>query len=441
MLFMLLALVLLLSLCACGNKNNQTTDPSNMTQSTTESTEASTTATQSPTEATQTPTEATTADPTESTQDPTDATLAPIVCEHTWNAATCTTPKTCSKCGATEGDPAEHIWNAATCTTPQTCSQCETTKGKAAGHSWEKATCTTPKTCSVCKITQGTATGHKWTDATCSAPKTCSVCKATKGNALAHNWGNWYDANDSYDPCTEDHQQYRNCSTCSSQEERTVKAAHDYQKGFCTRCDDRDESYAFTYIDFNDKLFEAYIKQNLGIAAQDKVAVEDMKKLKNFTIEKRVTDVRELKYATNLEEITIEASNVSNLNALSGLPIKDVTLNCEELDVSFMRNLKKVECVAFNGCKLSGGTMEDVVSSPKLMYGYFTNTGSKDISFLSKATNLKSLDFDSIFPETDLSVLTTLPNLKKIDFHSELTEEQYLVTDQLIISGVVVTFP
>lgn len=41
-------------------------------------------------------------------------------CYHTWNAATCTRPRTCSICGKTEGESKGHTWSNATCTKPQT---------------------------------------------------------------------------------------------------------------------------------------------------------------------------------------------------------------------------------------------------------------------------------------------------------------------------------
>lgn len=53
-------------------------------------------------------------------------------------------------------------------------------------HEWQDATCTTPKTCSVCGKTEGEALGHTWVDATCSEAKHCSVCGETDGNPLEH---------------------------------------------------------------------------------------------------------------------------------------------------------------------------------------------------------------------------------------------------------------
>ena len=51
-------------------------------------------------------------------------------------------------------------------------------------HNYSNATCTTPKTCSGCGATVGTANGHSWKNATYSAPKTCTVCGATEGVSL-----------------------------------------------------------------------------------------------------------------------------------------------------------------------------------------------------------------------------------------------------------------
>ena len=47
---------------------------------------------------------------------------------HNFNAATCTTPKTCS-CGATEGEPNGHNWKDASYTSPKACTVCGTTEG------------------------------------------------------------------------------------------------------------------------------------------------------------------------------------------------------------------------------------------------------------------------------------------------------------------------
>jgi hypothetical protein len=75
--------------------------------------------------------------------------------EHTWVEATCTTPRTCSECGETEGDVAEHTWVEATCTAPKTCSVCGTTEGEALGHTLTEANYQQAATCTVCGETVG----------------------------------------------------------------------------------------------------------------------------------------------------------------------------------------------------------------------------------------------------------------------------------------------
>lgn len=57
-------------------------------------------------------------------------------------------------------------------------------------HNWTAANCTTAKTCSICGKTEGSALGHDWADATCTTPKTCkrTGCTATDGSPLDHDW-------------------------------------------------------------------------------------------------------------------------------------------------------------------------------------------------------------------------------------------------------------
>lgn len=63
-------------------------------------------------------------------------------------------------------------------------------KGGYKEHDWTAANCTTAKTCSICGKTEGSALGHDWADATCTTPKTCkrTGCTATDGSPLGHDW-------------------------------------------------------------------------------------------------------------------------------------------------------------------------------------------------------------------------------------------------------------
>lgn len=72
-----------------------------------------------------------------------------------------------------------HDWQEAVCTEPKTCSKCGETEGEALGHTWEDATCTEPKICSVCQETEGEALGHTLSEATYWEAAVCSVCGET----------------------------------------------------------------------------------------------------------------------------------------------------------------------------------------------------------------------------------------------------------------------
>ncbi len=175
LLAILLCLVMLLSACSSGGTGNTdpSTEPSNSATGSLEvpskpSTDPTTAPTDEPTTApTEAPTTATTEAPTTApTQAPTEK--PPVTCSHTYKNATCTTPKTCTKCGTTEGKALGHSYKNATCTAPKTCSRCGVTDGKALGHSWTDATCTAPKTCSRCGTTEGGTTGHNYSNGTCT---------------------------------------------------------------------------------------------------------------------------------------------------------------------------------------------------------------------------------------------------------------------------------
>ncbi len=110
--------------------------------------------------------------------------LAGCGCEHEWAEADCVTPKHCSLCEETEGEPLGHVWFAATCEAPKTCETCGATEGDPKGHSWVEASCEEAKHCETCSVTEGEALGHNWLDATTEAPKTCETCAATEGDRI-----------------------------------------------------------------------------------------------------------------------------------------------------------------------------------------------------------------------------------------------------------------
>ena len=102
-------------------------------------------------------------------------------CSHKWTGATCTAPKSCTKCGYTEGEALGHKWIDATCTNPVVCSVCAETAGEALGHDWKDATCTEAATCRTCNSTNGEALGHKIESWTITQEASCTVAGSKQG--------------------------------------------------------------------------------------------------------------------------------------------------------------------------------------------------------------------------------------------------------------------
>ena len=109
----------------------------------------------------------------------------PTECEHEWAEANCQAPKTCFKCGITQGGISTHKYLPATCTTPEVCEGCGIWYGLALGHDYAPATCERPKTCNTCGQTSGEP-AHDYTAANCTSPKICTKCNATDGEPLGH---------------------------------------------------------------------------------------------------------------------------------------------------------------------------------------------------------------------------------------------------------------
>ena len=112
--------------------------------------------------------------------------LAACSCSHSWVEATCTAPRTCSKCSQIQGFPADHSWVEADCETPVTCENCGKTEGEPLGHSYLRTPCT--GSCTVCGAEDPAAAGHSWQEASCVEPRHCNVCGIVQGDALDHEW-------------------------------------------------------------------------------------------------------------------------------------------------------------------------------------------------------------------------------------------------------------
>lgn len=88
-------------------------------------------------------------------------------------------------------------------------------------HDWQAATCTNPMTCSKCGEIQGEPLGHTWQEATCTSPKTCSVCGETEGKPLEHTLGEWI--TDTPATCAAAGTQHSVCAVCGETVTQSIK--------------------------------------------------------------------------------------------------------------------------------------------------------------------------------------------------------------------------
>ena len=180
---------------------------------------------------------------------------------HNFKEATCTAPKTCTDCGATEGEALGHYYLPATCLSPSKCFRCGEEVGEVGSHDYIEATCTTPKTCRYCNEVVGTANGHnyerKTKKATCKEAGAiydeCSVCKDVQiiqtedklPHELVHHDGKpaeciktGYEAYDTCKNC--DYTTYKELPILMHNYTETVVAPTCESKGYtlysCTRC-------------------------------------------------------------------------------------------------------------------------------------------------------------------------------------------------------------
>lgn len=166
---------------------------------------------------------------------------------HNWNKATCTAPKTCGACGATEGEAVGHSYNESvtkqpTCTEKGEktftchCGDSYTEAIEASGHNYEtiviEPTCTadgyTMHTCTVCGDSyndgQVSASGHKYTEEVTRAPTctedgmktfTCGTCGDSYTKEVAALGHDLKDVAGKEASCTEDGwDAYVSCSRC-----------------------------------------------------------------------------------------------------------------------------------------------------------------------------------------------------------------------------------
>ena len=178
--------------------------------------------------------------------------LTACACKHEWKNATCTKPKTCTKCNETEGEPLGHAWIDATCTEAKTCSRCGLTEGEPLGHQVSEWAVTTEPTCT----TKGARTGS------------CEICHESVTEAIdiiAHTPGDWSVTTEPTEDKPGEKTQY--CTVCGAviATEAYELSAEEIEQQFKDKCTvysyetiARDpESYNGTYGCYTGKVIQA----------------------------------------------------------------------------------------------------------------------------------------------------------------------------------------
>lgn len=95
-------------------------------------------------------------------------------------------------------------------------------------HEWEEATCTAPKTCRLCSQTEGEPASHSFRSATCEVPKTCNGCGLTEGEVLPHTPGLWTTFRADYTSAKSLMvQQCQDCGTILDEKTAALDSLHD----------------------------------------------------------------------------------------------------------------------------------------------------------------------------------------------------------------------
>ena len=154
---------------------------------------------------------------------------------HKWNDATCTSAKTCSVCGATEGEALKHSYNEGVVTTEPTCTEkgikTFTCTAEGCGHSYTEEVPAKNHSYSAV-VTEPTCTERGYTTHTCANCKDSYV--DTYVDAKGHDYGEWVVET----PATEEAAglRYKECA-CGDKVTETIPALEhvcDFVKGETT---------------------------------------------------------------------------------------------------------------------------------------------------------------------------------------------------------------
>ena len=195
------------------------------------------------------------------------------------------------------------------------------------------------------------------------------------------------------------------------------------------------------FLTFNDIFFENNIKNELKITGTTKISEYDILKLESLKITDSVSDISGIKYAKNLNNISIGSTIKNGLDELNNLDkLQTIGINMNtSIDINFLKDLKHVTYIYFNNPSVQGQDKSVICSGKSLKKLFYYSPSNTGISFLSNCSSLEELELWHAFsPSDDISILLQLPNLKSLEIltYNDYTSDQLNVIEELIKKGV-----
>jgi Leucine-rich repeat (LRR) protein len=179
-------------------------------------------------------------------------------------------------------------------------------------------------------------------------------------------------------------------------------------------------------VTFEDPFIEKKVRTALNKPKGGLTAL-DLSKLTSITASDYVTSLKGLEYATNLEDIYIIYSKLSDLTPISNLKkLKSITIIfCQVQDLAPISGLTSLEILSLEGNFVSDLTPLKNLSSLKMLY--LTNNNISDITPLHSLNNLERLNVDDNFVE-NLEGVWNLPKLFGLNLNGNLIKDLTPIT-------------
>lgn len=183
-------------------------------------------------------------------------------------------------------------------------------------------------------------------------------------------------------------------------------------------------------VTISDSVLDGYYRQLLNMEPSDKLFTDDLWTITSLTVPKGVKDLTDLGRLTYLETLVIDGLNIDGLQMLSALTqLKDLTIRgcpLSAADLSVIGALPNLENLVLTNCSLTN--ISGLSNASRLISLDLSNNAIKDLSPLSFMEKLTTLNLSSN-ALTNLSPLSALGNLTSLDVsYNSLTSLAPLAT-------------